>query len=688
MEIENAGINALLFRERTLNPTHSDVIVGLLRQSIEQYQIFRSPRSESHLTVQMAEELKSAQKYEEALHLLRPVIVQYRQDKWNALLNAVLLLALKCAFLVGSISDYLAFSIELANIPAVSNKVLRAKGGRGDQVEKADANRIMKNICALFDSTSEGGAKIPCTEPGLNSKVERAAVGRAMQIWNDSLQKFVTTEEEMPPIDVNLNEHVTKSNVLKISVYFECDKFQADEKIKINCCVKNSAAPTKTDCLLDDSKTPYENKNDFVLPVCGIQLCLAFNKESPLQPGSVSNAEDKNCEDGEPDINLKWEPHDQDSSHDGVVMLAAGTSLLRTFEFQPKSTNVGKYVTVQKIVIKLGRQNDASKNKEGEYKGGHFKANLHFFLPKSLSTTELDDSANKKAEFFPLSSPISSAWVQNETDVTADETDSHQVQRGLSFSLANIVQREPKLKMKLVGNGPILVGEWFPVHVDLNNQEGVVDSLTDVVVSARLIDAGNPLIADTTRLVMDYKILDDKGAQTPVTPITPGGSEVIKEFSFASPPVVKVISGGIAKNSSKRITFFLRASTTGQRGVEVSAKYKVLHFECEVRDDIEMDSISPFEMGSELLSCKRQLPLENAFTDEPFLFLPEIKSLSHHSVKIIDSWLEVKHPVQICGEKKIPSQLAGCVLYKDSIGNECYPLIAKRENLVVNNLGK
>ena len=81
MEIEKAGIKALLFRERTLTPPHSEMIVSLLRQAIEQYQIFRSPRSESHLTVQMAEELKSAQKYKEALDLLRPVIIQYRQEK-------------------------------------------------------------------------------------------------------------------------------------------------------------------------------------------------------------------------------------------------------------------------------------------------------------------------------------------------------------------------------------------------------------------------------------------------------------------------------------------------------------------------------------------------------------------------------------------------------------------------------
>ena len=146
MEIEKAGIKALLFRERTLTPPHSEMIVSLLRQAIEQYQIFRSPRSESHLTVQMAEELKSAQKYKEALDLLRPVIIQYRQEKWNALLSAVLSLALKCAFLVAAVPDYIAFALELAN---VSNDKRINSLQSTQQIE--EAKRIMNNICNLFD---------------------------------------------------------------------------------------------------------------------------------------------------------------------------------------------------------------------------------------------------------------------------------------------------------------------------------------------------------------------------------------------------------------------------------------------------------------------------------------------------------------------------------------------------------
>jgi hypothetical protein len=80
MELERAGIRALLFRERTLRPTHSDRIVGLLAKAIDQYRTFRSPRAQSHLSVQMAEELMAGQKYRQALDLLRPIVAHYRKQ--------------------------------------------------------------------------------------------------------------------------------------------------------------------------------------------------------------------------------------------------------------------------------------------------------------------------------------------------------------------------------------------------------------------------------------------------------------------------------------------------------------------------------------------------------------------------------------------------------------------------------
>lgn len=153
MELERAAIRALLFRERTLRPTHSDLIVALLGKAIEQYRSFRWPRAQSHLSVQMAEELMAGQKYRQALDLLRPIVGQYRRQGWSVLLNAGLSLGLKCAFLTASVEDYITFGLELAK------KIEKRSMSKEECDEK---HRIMSNIARIFQNNGQ----IPSAEPG------------------------------------------------------------------------------------------------------------------------------------------------------------------------------------------------------------------------------------------------------------------------------------------------------------------------------------------------------------------------------------------------------------------------------------------------------------------------------------------------------------------------------------------
>ena len=55
----------------------------------------------------MAEELKSAEKYGEALELLQSVMEHYRREQWRPLLDAVLSLGLKCAYLLADAAQVL-----------------------------------------------------------------------------------------------------------------------------------------------------------------------------------------------------------------------------------------------------------------------------------------------------------------------------------------------------------------------------------------------------------------------------------------------------------------------------------------------------------------------------------------------------------------------------------------------------
>ena len=82
------------------------------------------------------------------MQLLKPIVAQYRKESWNVLLKAALQLALKCAYLVGSASDYAAFALELS-----SNATTE------DSDEKV---RVITNFCRLL----EVPPKIPSAEPG------------------------------------------------------------------------------------------------------------------------------------------------------------------------------------------------------------------------------------------------------------------------------------------------------------------------------------------------------------------------------------------------------------------------------------------------------------------------------------------------------------------------------------------
>ena len=73
----------------------------------------------------------------------------------------------------------------------------------------------------------------------------------------------------------------------------------------------------------------------------------------------------------------------------------------------------------------------------------------------------------------------------------------------LALSCVDINQRDPKMEMKVVTNDPALIGEWFKIYVNLSNNEK--DRVEDVSVIASLEEASDPLIADTTRLTLDYK---------------------------------------------------------------------------------------------------------------------------------------------------------------------------------------
>ena len=64
--------------------------------------------------------MKSAEKYREALELLQPVMEHYRREQWRPLLDAVLSLGLKCAYLLADAAQGLGFNLAALRLKDIS----------------------------------------------------------------------------------------------------------------------------------------------------------------------------------------------------------------------------------------------------------------------------------------------------------------------------------------------------------------------------------------------------------------------------------------------------------------------------------------------------------------------------------------------------------------------------------------
>ena len=73
----------------------------------------------------------------------------------------------------------------------------------------------------------------------------------------------------------------------------------------------------------------------------------------------------------------------------------------------------------------------------------------------------------------------------------------------LTATSTEIKQREPQMQLTIKTKEPALIGEWFHIKVQLVNNE--LSNVKNVTLVASLEEANDPIIADTTRLTLDYK---------------------------------------------------------------------------------------------------------------------------------------------------------------------------------------
>lgn len=604
MEIENTGIQALLHHEKE-RVQHSEIIIELLEKSIEQFRVYKSPRSQSHLRVTMAEELKSAQRYKEALDLLHEVMNHYRAEGWRPLLDAVLSLAVKCAFLLADMSEYLRLCLDLASFESA--------------VSDDEKNRIMQNVANILE---QNHPKVPAAEPGklfksvsyrglkgnkiiyhnslfmthsflgLTSKAERGAVGEATRKWAEKLAKAGNLE----PVFVDLGSN---PSAIQCKTLFVSQSCKADEKVTFEVFVFNgSPAP---------------------LPLSRVDVIT-----------SNSNYQ------------LNWS---------GFEMVEPKKTFEKRFSFLPEEKDVNRSVQVKKVNITIGHQVNS--------------------LQVILSCAK---AVKVKKENPFLANFIIPPKPKVVMPLSGDEVDGANFAIDLieEVSSVQIKQRDPLVSMKLDYTSPVLVGEWFEVKILLHNQEPTSKAF-GLEVFAGLVEAHDPLIADTTRLTFDPKANDQEDLKTPSA----------DEKTFQDPLIKRM--GDLDLNGQTSISLYVKASTTGFRGVTITTKYSVSIDDppsnclSQISETLKLETIEPFKLDYTIQSI-RMKAIKKVFTDETFLLCPQVKSITEHGISILDSGVEIRPPMQLFNPT--PSQLAQTNLYHNSIGRELYPLIVKRKNLL------
>ncbi|XP_043918491.1 trafficking protein particle complex subunit 11 [Protopterus annectens] len=160
-EKEKAGILALQLKENSFH--HSELIITLLSNAVAQFKKYKCLRMRSHLMVQMGEEYYHAKEYAKALKLLDYVMCDYRSERWWTLLTSILTTALKCAYLMAQVKDYITYSMELL--------------GRASVLKEDQKSRIEKNLIKVLMNES------PEAEPDCDP----VAVKAAQKLWSDRM---------------------------------------------------------------------------------------------------------------------------------------------------------------------------------------------------------------------------------------------------------------------------------------------------------------------------------------------------------------------------------------------------------------------------------------------------------------------------------------------------------------------
>ncbi|KAE8277634.1 Trafficking protein particle complex subunit 11 [Larimichthys crocea] len=198
-EKEKTGILALQIKERDV--PHSELIIALLSNAVAQFKKYKCPRMKSHLMVQMGEEYYHAKDYTKALKLLDYVMCDYRTERWWGLLTAILTTALRCAYLMASVKDYIIYCMELL--------------GRASTLKEDQKSRIEKNLIKVLMN------EVPDAEPECDS----SSVSAARSLWSDRMALAGSNE-----LTLEVQDYIP---FIQCKAKFQSPSFHVDQPIQL-----------------------------------------------------------------------------------------------------------------------------------------------------------------------------------------------------------------------------------------------------------------------------------------------------------------------------------------------------------------------------------------------------------------------------------------------------------------------
>ncbi|XP_054453704.1 trafficking protein particle complex subunit 11 [Anoplopoma fimbria] len=198
-EKEKTGILALQIKERDV--AHSELIIALLSNAVAQFKKYKCPRMKSHLMVQMGQEYYHAKDYTKALKLLDYVMCDYRTERWWGLLTAILTTALRCAYLMASVKDYIIYCVELL--------------GRASTLKEEQKLRIEKNLIKLLMN------EVPDAEP----ECDPSSDGAARSLWSDRMA-FAGSNE----LTIEVQDYIP---FIQCKARFHSPSFHVDQPIQL-----------------------------------------------------------------------------------------------------------------------------------------------------------------------------------------------------------------------------------------------------------------------------------------------------------------------------------------------------------------------------------------------------------------------------------------------------------------------